>query len=126
MRALAAVALLATTTTMLPGTIAAQQSDERRRCFASEGVTPERKLDSCTAVIKSGGQTAQWLVAAFNSRGNAHLSTRNYDRAIDDYNEAIRLDPKFAIGFNNRGLAYLREGRIDRAIEDFDKAIRLN
>ena len=126
MRALAAVALLASATTMLPGTVAAQQSDERRRCLASEGVTPERKLDSCTAVIKSSGQAAQGLVAVFTSRGNVHLSNRNYDRAIDDYNEAIRLDRKYAIGFNNRGLAYLRKGRIDRAIEDFDHAIRLN
>jgi tetratricopeptide (TPR) repeat protein len=126
MRALAAVALLATATTMLPDAIRAQQSDDRRRCLASEGVTPERKLESCTAAIKSGGQTAQWLVAVFTSRGNVLLNTRNYDRAIDDYTEAIRLNPKFVIGFNNRGLAYLRKGRIDRAIEEFDKAIRLN
>src|SRR5437899_5470453 len=123
MRVLAAVTLMAVTTMTLPATVAAQQSDERRRCFASEGVTPEQKLESCSAVIKSGGQG---LVAAFNNRGNAHLSNRNYDRAIDDYNEAIRLDPKYAMGFTNRGLAYLRKGRIDRAIEDLDQALRLN
>jgi len=126
MRALTAVALMAVTTMMVPAPIRAQQSDERRQCFAREGVAPEQKLESCTAVIESGGQTPQGLVAAFNSRGNVHLSTRNYDRAIDDYNEAIRLDPKYAIGFNNRGLAYQGKGKTDRAIEDFDEAIRLN
>src|SRR5215470_17566350 len=126
MRALAAVALMAVTTMMLPAAIWAQQSDDRSRCFAREGVSPEQKLVSCTVVIESGGQTPQGLVAAFNSRGNAHLSNRNYDRAIDDYNEAIRLDPKYAIGFYNRGLAHLRKGRLDPAIEDFDAAIRLN
>jgi tetratricopeptide (TPR) repeat protein len=126
MRVLAAVALIAVTTMMLPATIGAQQSDERRRCFASEGMTSQQKLESCTAVIESGGQTSPGLVAAFNSRGNAHLGNRNYDRAIDDYNETIRRDPKYAIGFNNRGLAYQRKGQTDRAIEDFDEAIRLN
>lgn len=126
MRTLTPVALIALASLMLPAAIRAQQSDERGRCFAREGVSPEQKLVSCTAVIESSGQTAQWLVAAFNSRGNAHLSTRNYDRAIDDYNEAIRLDPKYAIGFNNRGLANQGKGRIDRAIEDFDEAIRLS
>jgi len=126
MRALMAVALMAVTTMMLPAALRAQQSDERSRCFAREGVSPEQKLESCTAVIQSRGQTPQGLVAALNSRGNVHLSNRNYDRAIDDYNEAIRLDPKYAIGFNNRGLAYQRKGQTDRAIEDYDEAIRLN
>jgi len=126
MRLTAAVALTAIITIVLPATVCAQQPEERRRCFAREGVTPEQKLESCTALIESGGQTSQTRVAAFNSRGNVHLSQRAYDRAIDDYNEAIGLDPKYAIGFNNRGLAYQRKGQIDRAIEDYDEAIRLN
>src|SRR6266566_782465 len=126
MRALTAAALMAVATMMLPAAIRAQQSDDRSRCFAREGVSPEQKLANCTAVIESGGQTPQVLVGAFNSRGNAHLNNRNYDRAIADYNETIRLDPKYAIGFNNRGLAYLRKGRLDPAIADFDEAIRLN
>ncbi len=54
------------------------------------------------------------------------LSQRNYDRAVDDYNAAIRLDPTCEIGFNNRGLASQRKRQIDRAIEDYDEAIRLN
>lgn len=124
MRVTAAAALTAMTAIVLPAAVCAQQSDDRRRCFATEGVTPQQKLDSCTAVIESGAP--QGLVAAFNNRGNVHLSNRNYDRAIDDYNEAIRLDPKYAIAFNNRGLAYQRKGETDRAIEDFGEAIRLN
>jgi tetratricopeptide (TPR) repeat protein len=126
MRSLAAFTLIAVTTMMLPATTEAQQSDNRSRCFAREGVSPDQKVASCTAVIESGRQTHQGVVAALTNRGNAHLGNRNYDRAIDDYNKAIRLDTKYAIGFNNRGLAYLRKGRIDRAIEDFDEAIRLN
>jgi tetratricopeptide (TPR) repeat protein len=125
MRSLAVVALIAVTTIVLPTAVEARQPDEHRRCLASEGLSsPEQKLESCTALIESG-QTNQ-LVAAFISRGNVHLNTRNYDRAIDDYNKAIRLNPKYAIGFYNRGLAYLRKGSTDRAIEDFNEAIRLN
>src|SRR6266436_3302438 len=123
MRVLAAITLTAVTTMMLPAALRAQHSDERNRCF---GVLTEQKLESCTAVIKSGGLTRQGLVGAYTSRGNAHLNDRNYDRAIDDYNETIRLDPKYATGYYNRGLVYLRKGRLDSAIEDFDAAIRLN
>src|SRR5258706_429206 len=125
MRALTVMALMAVTTMMLPAATRAQQSDDRSRCFAREGASPEDKLQSCTAVIQSGGQTPQGLVAAFNSRGNVHLNNRNYDRAIDDYNETIRIDPKYAIGFYNRGLAYLRKGRLDPAIADFRQALTL-
>jgi tetratricopeptide (TPR) repeat protein len=126
MRSLAVVTLIAVTTIVLPATVEARQSDKQSRCFAREGVSPEQKLEGCTAVIESGRQTSRGLVVAFTNRGNALLSHRNYDRAIDDYNKAIRLDPKYAVGFYNRGLAYLRKGRTDRAIEDFNEAIRLN
>jgi tetratricopeptide (TPR) repeat protein len=126
MRLLAMVTLIAVTAMMLPATTGAHQSDDRSRCFAREGVSPDQKLASCTAMIESGRQTRQGLIAALTNRGNVHLGNRNYDRAIDDYNKAIRLDTKYAVGFNNRGLAYLRKGRIDRAIEDFDGAIGLN
>jgi tetratricopeptide (TPR) repeat protein len=126
MRMIAAVVLTAVITIVLPTAVCAQQPDERRQCFASEGVAPEQKLESCTLLIETGGQTSQTRVAAFNSRGNVHLTQRNYDRAIDDYNAAIRLDPTYAIGFNNRGLAYQGKRQIDRAIEDYDEAIHLN
>jgi len=128
MRVLAAVRLIAVTIMMLPAKTEAQQADGWNQCFgiAREGVSPEQKLVSCTTVIESGGRTAQGLLAAFVTRGGVYLTNRNYDRAIDDYNEAIRLNPKSAPIFNARGLAYLRKGRIDRAIEDFDEAIRLN
>jgi len=47
-------------------------------------------------------------------------------RAIADYTEAIRLDPKDASAFNSRGIAYYDKGQSDRAIKDYDKAIELS
>ena len=48
------------------------------------------------------------------------------DRAIADYTEAIRLDPKNANAYSNRGYAYSDKGDTDRAIADFTEAIRLD
>ena len=50
------------------------------------------------------------------------------DRAIADFNEAIRLDPdpKDARAYNNRGLAWRNKGDLDRAIADYSEAIRLD
>jgi tetratricopeptide (TPR) repeat protein len=63
----------------------------------------------------------------YGDRGNAYARKGDYDRAIADYDEAIRLDPKYALGYNyyNRGNAYNRKGDYDRAIADYDQAIRL-
>jgi tetratricopeptide (TPR) repeat protein len=47
------------------------------------------------------------------------------DRAIADYDRAIRLVPGYAQAFYNRGLAYDDKGEPDRAIANYDQAIRL-
>jgi lipoprotein NlpI len=47
-------------------------------------------------------------------------------RAIQDYDQAIKLDPNDATAFNNRGRAYNDKGQYDRAIADFNEAIRLD
>jgi lipoprotein NlpI len=48
------------------------------------------------------------------------------DRAIQDFNEAIRLNPNYAQAYNNRGIAYFDKRENDRAIQDFNEAIRLD
>ena len=45
------------------------------------------------------------------------------DRAIEDYGDAIRLQPDLAEAFSNRGNVYRKKGQFDRAIEEYDKAL---
>ena len=49
----------------------------------------------------------------------------DFDRAIQDYTEAIALNPDLAGVYYNRGIAYGEKGDHDRAIQDYDKAIVL-
>ena len=63
---------------------------------------------------------------AFNNRGLAYARNGQLDRAIEDLDQAIRLDPNLAEAFNNRGTAYGGKGLYVHAIEDLDQAIRLN
>jgi tetratricopeptide (TPR) repeat protein len=62
----------------------------------------------------------------FAVRATAHWAKGQHDRAISDYDEAIRLDPKDAEFFAKRGDAYALKGEYDRAIADFDEAIKLD
>ena len=63
--------------------------------------------------------------AIHNNRGIAYAEKGNYDRAIEDFNMAIELNPNYAYAYNNRGLAYRGKGDFDRAIENFNTAIDL-
>jgi tetratricopeptide (TPR) repeat protein len=50
----------------------------------------------------------------------------DYDRAIDCFNMAIRLNAKDAAAYYNRGLAYGHKGEREKAMADFDKTIELD
>ncbi|MFB0535167.1 MAG: tetratricopeptide repeat protein [Anaerolineae bacterium] len=59
-------------------------------------------------------------------RGLAYYCKGDYDRAIADYDQTIRLQPNCdACAYNNRGNAYADKGDLDRAIADYDQAIQL-
>jgi tetratricopeptide (TPR) repeat protein len=47
------------------------------------------------------------------------------DRAINDFNSAIKLDPHYALAYGNRGLALLRQGKDAEAEKDFERAVAL-
>ena len=50
----------------------------------------------------------------------------DFDKAIADYTEAIRLDPKYAEAYYNRGCSYGKKGDHDKAITDYTAAIQIN
>jgi len=87
---------------------------------------PDLRIGACTALIQSGTLDAKTLAVAFYNRGAAYADNKDYDRAIADNDQAIRLDPSSAIAFYNRGVAYADKKDYDRAIADYDQAIRLD
>ncbi len=59
-------------------------------------------------------------------RGNEYYHNGQYERAIQELSEGIRLEPGIATALERRGLAYKNLGNYDRAIFDYDRAIELN
>jgi tetratricopeptide (TPR) repeat protein len=114
---------------MLGGVAAAQKAQILKSVELCNGVdraSPDIQIDGCTALINSGGQTPQALVMAYNNRGNAYTTRGEYDRAVQDYDQSIKLNSNYARAFNNRGVAYQKKGEYDRAINDFDQSIKLD
>ena len=62
--------------------------------------------------------------AAYYSRGLAHAELGRYEKAIAEYDEAIRLRPDYVEAYNSRGTAHAELGRHEKAIADYDVANR--
>lgn len=68
----------------------------------------------------------QFNAMALNNRGFAYYRKQNYEKAIADFDRAIRMAPRLADAYNNRGNIRLIAGALDQAMLDFNRAIQLN
>ena len=64
----------------------------------------------------------------YYKRGDENLRNGNYEQAIEDFTEAIRLNPNSPSSYNNRAwvYAYHLKTNFDQAISDATQAIRLS
>jgi len=62
---------------------------------------------------------------AYNKRGMAHVSMRNYEQAVIDYTKAIELDPNYVEPYHNRSIVHLLMDNYGQALLDCNKAIEL-
>jgi len=62
----------------------------------------------------------------FVNLGNAYFYLKEYDDAIKNYDQSIRLNPQNADYYVNRGLAYMSKGDNATAVADFEKALSLD
>jgi tetratricopeptide (TPR) repeat protein len=100
----------------------AQTRQEWLLCLGQDFSSPDLPIKGCTAIIQTGRQVIDRLATAYNNRGVAYRLKAEYDKAIEDFNEAIRLRPNSPTTFNNRAVAY-RNKVIWRHHADYHEAI---
>jgi tetratricopeptide (TPR) repeat protein len=82
--------------------------------------------DIRSARAKNMGLTLEELDSlAINERGVARKARGDIDGAIEDYTQAINLNPSLAEAFGNRGNAMFKNGDLDGALKDYEEALRL-
>ena len=87
---------------------------------------PDSRIAACTTLLNANQETTKDRAVIYGSRSVGYFSKGDYDRAIQDAEQAIRLNPSEASFYYTNGLAYKKKGDFDHAIQEFDDAIRLN
>ena len=64
--------------------------------------------------------------AQYMTKGVDSAAQGKFKEAKEEFEKAIRLDPKYAEAYNERGRTYARKGHYDQAISDYTKAIEID
>ncbi len=84
--------------------------------------TPSAWAQTSTNAAPDASQTAE----AYVKFGRTNGANQDLKSAIAAFDEAIRIDPKYAPAYENRGVARMLQHNLDDALVDFNKAIELD
>ncbi|MDX6748736.1 SH3 domain-containing protein [Geminicoccaceae bacterium 1502E] len=94
------------------------------------GARYQEAIDAFTRAIESGELGEEALVIALNNRGVTFNEIGDYDQAVADYREALRLKPgdptarkNLRVALTMRGVTRANIGDTERAMEDYAAAI---
>jgi tetratricopeptide (TPR) repeat protein len=109
----------------------AQQEAERHivveACVNPKGDTaPPRAIQACTVLLDRKVLEGGNRFPLYENRARAYFAQDDKPRALDDYNEAVKLAPRNAKVYYGRGVFYALQSDDDAALRDFDTAIRMD
>ena len=61
----------------------------------------------------------------YKNRGLAYHGKLEYDKAIEQFNKSMTIDPAYMYAYTGRGETYLKMGKLENAASDFKKACEL-
>jgi len=115
--------VLAMSALMLAGTCGARAADDAAKaCLKESG---DVAIEACTRAIKSKHYSGHVLAHQFLSRGVERRAKEDYDAALADFAEAVRVDKKYADAYYNRCAVYNFKKEYDPAIAECSQAIKL-
>ena len=117
--------LLLCASLLLATPVVAATPADRAACAASADKS-ELGATACSRIIDDAGEPVAERIKAFKNRGRGAFNKKDYDRAIADYGEAIKLSPNDAWALAHRCEAYESKEDHAAAIADCSEAIRID
>ena len=59
-------------------------------------------------------------------QGNKYYYEKNYPSALEEYNQAVELNPNLSAAYTNRGVIFYNLGEIEKSLADYNHAVELN
>ena len=115
---------------LVHGPVQTQAQQQRALCYEKHGLPRDAGrsallINENSAIIESGIHSARDLAVALTNRGLGYRQTHDYQRAFNDFDEAITLDSTYLPAYCERGDLYREQGDIERARQDFDQVTQL-
>lgn len=108
---------------LLPQAVSAAPSEaDRDSCFDDSG---DVAIAACTRAINSRRYKGEALARLYGARAFEYKVKRDFDRALADYNEAIRIFPNVVESLDARGSILAEQGNYRAAINDYTAALKL-
>jgi len=83
------------------------------------------KLWNDAAILAEKKPQTQGLERIYHNRGYAYLSLDMHNEAIQDFNKALSINPKFYFSHFSRGRAFYELKQYENALQDFNQHITL-
>lgn len=99
-----------------------ERPDDGEVCEAAQA-DPAASVAACTRILDNPDSSSRRRSQAYYNRGLANDTAGDAERAIEDYSEALALDPGHAGAYNNRGTLKGDKGDFDGAIDDYTQAM---
>jgi len=79
---------------------------------------PADAVKTCSDLLESGHLTDEDRAGVLVSRGNSLYETRDFNAAVQDYEQAVELDPASTVARGRKALAFVAIGRVRQAQRD--------
>ncbi len=102
---------------------------DARECFDSArtavdfGDTTPYALKSCTTALEAGRLQTKDKAATRVNRGILSMALREYAKALEDFDSAMNLYPRYGAIYVNRGNVFFIRDSYDRAVAEYTKAL---
>lgn len=105
--------------------VGAAIDDAKAGIQAAQAGKFQQAVEAFTRAIAAGELKPPALALVYNNRAHAYNELKQYEDAVTDATEAIKLNPKYANAYNTLGNAYRRQSKYREAINYYSKAILL-